>query len=557
MPGTLVSWGGHPVLHDLALRQEASAATKGFSPLYGTPQAESAFSSRTELAVGISVVDLEADLQAAGSGSDVSLAGGHRLTFPTSGSPVRFVDSFRLTQGPAGQDLARGNRLSATLGRIATLGLEAEALSQEGLLTQSWSADLGVTPPSLDLRQGLELTATRSGFEVPERDYFSNWIGAYSLLAPYDGGVEEERLARADFAWSLATRPLAARLSGSYNTHSAEILTSGRTQTSALSLEASLPLTLRSREVTLLSLTPGYRRTVTLTERLGSPGNLALDLRDGLASLAGQAYWFRGVPLAELFSTDVGSQFSQASLSALTAAYTPEVFLNLSRFTSSRWYDLVLPSALELSMNRELAREGVLVGSGSTYRLALQSRALNLFGALGAYPLFPFYRTDEASGSLQLTAAQAEGATDKLSLLAGQYLACDGESARLTLENRFAYTYEGSAVWSDAVGALFTWERHPPGGVRLPLLPAALEARAYWSHQESLSTTVAGGEPAEESGSIHPFNLVLAHQSSLVLPENGHLKGVVSLGLDAEKVAGEGIYWRLGLKLGLEAQIQF
>jgi hypothetical protein len=84
-----------------------------------------------------------------------------------------------------------------------------------------------------------------------------------------------------------------------------------------------------------------------------------------------------------------------------------------------------------------------------------------------------------------------------------------------------------------------------------------VEEQGFWRHEESLSATAAGGEPLEDGGTIHPFNLALAHHSSLVLPEFGYLKGGVSLGLDAEDVVGEGIYWRLGLKLGLEAQIQF
>jgi hypothetical protein len=356
--------------------------------------------------------------------------------------------------------------------------------------------------------------------------------------------------------WSLTARALAARLAASYDTYSAEILPTGRTQTSTLRLEASLPVAVRKREAVLFSLTPGYRREVQLVERLDSPGNLGLDLGEGLTELATQAYWFQGVPVDELFSSSTASQFTQMSLPAQTAVYTPEIFLTLSRFSSSRLYDLVLPSALELSLNRELRREGVLVGSRNNYRLALQSRALNLFGALGAYPLFPFYRTDEASGSLQITATQAAGVTEKLSLLAGQFLACDGENSRLTLENRFTYTYEESGVWSDSVGAVFSWERHPGGGVRVPLLPVETGARGYWSHEESLSATAAGGQPVEDA-SLHPFNFVLAHQSSLVLPDFGFLKGGISLGLDAEDVKGEGIYWRIGLKATLEAQIQF
>ncbi len=302
LPGTLLAIGGHPVLHDLSLRQEASAGTKGFSSLYGIPQQESSLSSRTELSVGLSLLDLDADLQVAASGAEVSLAGGHRLAFPTSGSPVTFADAFSLRQGPAGLDLARSNRLSAVMGGLGSLGLEAEAISQEGLLTQTWSADLNLTPLGLDLRQRLELAETRSGYQVPEQDYFSNWVGAYTLLAPWEGGVEEERLSKADLVWSLMTRTVGVRLAGGYDTYSAEIQPTGRTQTSSLRLEASLPVTVRRREAVLFSLTPGYRRQVQLVERFSAPGDLGLDLSEGLAELAAQTYWFQEAPLDQLFS---------------------------------------------------------------------------------------------------------------------------------------------------------------------------------------------------------------------------------------------------------------
>ncbi len=557
LPGALVSIGGHPLLHDLSLRQEASGATKGFTPLYGDPQSESSFSSRTELSVGISVVDLDANLQVAASGTEASLAGGHRLAFPIPGLPVTFLDAFSLREGAAGLDLARRNRLGMSVAGVGALQVEAGALSQEGLLTQTWGANLALNPWILDLRQSLTLTETRDGYEVPDRDYFSSWIGSYALLAPWEGGVEQERLGSAQAAWSVSGRTLGARLAAGYDTHSSEILASGRTQTSTLRLEASLPLAFRRQDAVLFALTPGYRRQLQLIEHLDSPGDLGLDLSDGLAELAAQSYWFQAVPGDELFSASVADQFTQLSLPATTAVYTPEVFLTMSRFTSSRLYDLFVPATLELSLNRELRREGVLVGSRNNYRLTLQSRALNLFGSLGAYPLFPFYRTDEASGSVQLTATEAKGATERLSLLAGQSLACDGEKSRLTLENNFTYTYDvESRVWSDNIGGLLTWERHPAGGVRVPLLPAATGAKGYWSHEESLSAGASGGE-AGEGFSIHPFNLVLAHTSSVVLPDFGYIKGGLSLGLDAEDVAGEGIYWRIGLKLSLEAQIQF
>jgi len=93
--------------------------------------------------------------------------------------------------------------------------------------------------------------------------------------------------------------------------------------------------------------------------------------------------------------------------------------------------------------------------------------------------------------------------------------------------------------------------------VRLPLLRSEVGAQAYWEHEESLQLSLAGGQPEEGADPLHPFNLVVGHSTSLALPQCGYLKAVLQLGLDAEKVEGEGIYWRTGLKAGLEARLEF
>jgi hypothetical protein len=236
-----------------------------------------------------------------------------------------------------------------------------------------------------------------------------------------------------------------------------------------------------------------------------------------------------------------------------SARYVPEVFLSLSRLPSSRLLDLFLPFRVEASLNKEFRKDGDLFGFTNHYRLALESRALNLFGAYGAYPLFKFYRTDEFSGSLEvLIGTDAQVSMD-------HYLSFDNpERGSLALRNSYRYQRKEKEEenWTDTVGATLGWKRVPPNGVRLPLIPRQVTASAYWQHGESLDLTLAGGEAAEGS-TIHPLNLILSHETSLVLPEHGYLKARLSLGMDQERVPGEGAYWRLGLRAALEAQIQF
>jgi hypothetical protein len=290
---------------------------------------------------------------------------------------------------------------------------------------------------------------------------------------------------------------------------------------------------------------------VEVVESLALPGNLFQDVADGFMALGAQRYWFSGIPGVELYAPRMEDQFLADTATLAAARYTPQVFLSLTRLSSSRLIDLFLPSRVEGSLDKEFLKEGDLYGFTNHYRLELESRSLNLFGAYGAYPLFPFYRTDEFSGSVEVVIGS------DLAVGVEHYLAFDGpEGGTLTVRNNYKYLRQDTANWSDTVGAQLGWKRLPPRGVKLPLIPKAVTANAFWAHGEALDLTLAGGVVAE-GATIHPVNLILSHETSLVLPEHGYLKARVSLGLDQEQVPGEGSYWRLGLRAALEAQLQF
>ena len=238
--------------------------------------------------------------------------------------------------------------------------------------------------------------------------------------------------------------------------------------------------------------------------------------------------------------------------------------MQLSRRFSSRIRDLFLPSFLELRVEKRFVKDEDLTDLYNSYTLTARSTALNLFGDYGAYPIFPFYRTDEFSTALSLIADVDEPAGEPslrgLEMNLDHFISLEGRrEEQLTFRNRLSLRQEREAtgpelLWGDSAKFLYLWNRYPEKGVRVPLLSEKVGEQGYWSHQESLGLEFTG--PGEES-SFHPLNLIVGHESTAVLPDYGEISAEVSAGIDLEKTDGGDRYWRLGLSGGISVQIEF
>ena len=278
------------------------------------------------------------------------------------------------------------------------------------------------------------------------------------------------------------------------------------------------------------------------------------------------------MPYIELYSRQAEELFLDLSADLDEVDYSAEAYLQVSRRFSSRIRDLFLPSFFELSLEKQFLKDADLTDLFNTYTFTVQSTALNLFGELGAYPLFPFYRTDEFSSSLSLSfevdgkSVQSETPLRTLGMNLDHYFSFEGHSNNtLSLENRLNLLYdraievelekyEKRVQWGDTVSLLYDWNRYPEAGVRLPLLPKRLGADGYWSHRESLELVLNG---AGESTSYHPFDLIVGHKSTALLPDFGEISAELSAGFDVERTEAGDRYWRIGLRGGITAQLQF
>ena len=575
LPGELVSWGAYPLIHDLSFRQRAAYASRGFSALYGTPLAAQRYSSVSELELGLSLVDMNVDFTVTGTDNLVTLGGGHGLTVPNIPSPVVFTDSFSLRERDTGKELNRKNTLALKIPPVAQLDLQSQAGSLEEILSQSWGADLRITPMPFSLQNSLSISGAVDEFVLGSGGYFSNWIDGYALLFPYQtlsewngdkwpSAEELERKADLDLDWSLNTLPAGLQTIWRHGFHSYDFVAAGRMLQSSAEMELSVPLRWQDQGVSLFSITPGYRRHLDVVDPETGVGDYSEDFSRSFETIYGQRYLYGQFPFIELYSPDAEQLFLDLSDKLNKADYSAEAYLRLSRRFSSRIRDLFLPSFFEFSVKKEFVKDEDLTDLYNSYSLSAQSTALNLFGDFGAYPVFSFYRSDEFSTSLSLLMDVAEQTGGPflrgLEMSLDHFFSFEGEKdEQLTFENRYRLRQDREEigteiVWGDTVKLLYLWSRYPENGVRLPFLPEAVGGQGYWSHHESLELELNG--PGEDS-SYHPFNLILSHKSTALLPDYGEISAEMSAGIDVEKTSGGVRYWRLGFSGGISVQIEF
>ncbi len=114
-------------------------------------------------------------------------------------------------------------------------------------------------------------------------------------------------------------------------------------------------------------------------------------------------------------------------------------------------------------MSRDLTRQADSVTDGNSVDIGLTYAAINLFGRLGAYPLFPFYRSEEITSSIDLkfqTATTQTGPYWSLYHLLSTTVRVTEEDS-VSLDNQFTVSAQPETAYSDTGTAAFNWRTHP------------------------------------------------------------------------------------------------
>jgi hypothetical protein len=543
-PGAIVKAGGVPVVSDLRVREIASTVTPGFSPLYGRPEEAWSGSSRTEVSMGLPLSHLDAHFVADWTDLSMTLGGGH--TVQTTVGPVTVEDTFDIRAPGPDATFDRESRFRVAPAPGTTLDASAGAEASDERLTQHWTASLAsaATRTRASLVAGLDLATL--DYRHRETGYFDSWALGYRLYVPADASLVERS---SNATGELALEPAPAGISLQITPATRSVPDGdGRDLSATVMARLAVPYALDDRGTIV---TAAYQRSVETTAAEPRVGEFADDWRAAAGQLQDQWYAYAGLPFAEIYAGE--DAFRDATRDLTSAAYRPQVQLELTRRPGSSVLHLFAPVRLAATVGRDLEKEGALYSSRNSYEVAYQSNAVNLFGTLGAYPTFTFYDIDEVANSVTLALLYDGDTLASGDLHVDNLVSLEARSGdKLSVSNRFALTGEKLNQAQNTSEASYTWFVRPESGVRLPLLAQDLTREAYYVHDEAIAVTA--------TSQSHPFTAMARHRSEIRLGDHGYIAATLALGTDFESFRGtEGREWvmRLAAQAGIEGLIRF
>ena len=561
-PGVILSAGSVPLVSNVSVRQDVALYSAGFSSLYGTPASAEDLSSRTHVEGDVLFTKASVDVTLQDSGGAFSAYGSHKLTFPDFSSPLTVTDAFSLTNTGG---FSRENLLTVAPGPFMSLSIDTTANASPdesdttGLLTQTWQAALTANPfTPLSVTSLLTLSQAVTDYSLPQDWYGARWAREADLVLPWQGGSDVQRKESLDVKTGIPAAPIGFSAEASASAYGSLYTTSGFTQESDASLSLSLIAKLGQSGTSDTSLSLSYSRALTLISTPAAGQRFVTETDELARLLSLQGYMLQNLPFVEMF-TDNSAAILPEWDSATQGTYAPSVALTLQRGYGSKLIDLLLPSSVELAMGQELQKSSDLTQTLAFIRPKTTTRAVNLFGSLGAYPIFPDVRTDEYSLSLSGSLDGSPTSVPILSTLSLEALATltGLKEQELTLVNTLkrteSTTVADSVVFSNDTQALYDWKVKPPGGVPLWLVPPAIAATGSFQHEESAEVTVG----YQDTGTYSPLTVVFGHATSLIFEGHGTIKASLNLGMNAENLGATGIAWRFAVRAALEAKLTF
>ncbi|GHU64946.1 hypothetical protein FACS189447_02960 [Spirochaetia bacterium] len=442
LPGTLASVGDKPIITDLSLSAALESGAQG-DPFESGAPGYFGMNGRSQAEVSLLKTRVEGNFAYAlntgnyQDGNDFAWRAGHGLT--RAWGPFSAHESF--SDSP--MDNSMDHELTVSLSNPFRSSFKTETSYEDDRLRRQWVAALGYRFSNLPLDISAEAQAdwiehTRDP-EEGLSNYGTAWLESWEPMVPDWGQDANRRNSRGVFITDLGTLPLGFRLTleGStaftLSTQSTQAVTLGR---------IDLPWTPEFNNQILRFNFRGEREFRRNLSYLGT------DWRDD-AYRYGESIedflplWF-SIPFYSLFNSDLGPALESAN-SGLAAGASLNTSQFNDRFEASLQLpqiytvrSLIIPSGISIRIGRVLEQR--LDTSLDTLNTGAQLRfsSINLFGALGASPIFKIYETDEFSHSIEAALAFPKGEKTSWRTQAGQNLNFYGfAGAELGLDNTF------------------------------------------------------------------------------------------------------------------------
>ncbi len=563
--GPLYSVGGIDVISDLKLRVRSFLETPGFSALYGIPGSYYTYFSSLENEFKLLGSDVGLNLLVSGQGGSVYFTIGHSLRMPGYIIPLSLSDSYSERFGGIG-DFYKSNGIFLNLPGGNEFRSNFKASYSEGILSREWSGGVNFGFGKW-AKSNSEVSFSRSekGYSYSPKDYVTNWVTSFRLVDPtvlsslLDRDVKIKNREMINLS-GLGVFSIGLRGEGIGEVHSFNF--SGNYRDAGNTYQVSLSLPLKIDTATGLTVEPRYERLLSLIDTVGYTGCFLSDVNNLWLGVESNSYFYRAIPFVELYDTSLLTDVERSGGLFEQITYKPSVSLTLSRNYGSYVRDLFLPSSMTLEFNRRIRSEYSIVTQDFTSGVKLKTMAINLFGKLGAYRYFDFYRTDEFDSSLSLELrGNGEGEVDSYTFGIIHYVNLVGNRNEYSLQNNL--TLEGD--WrgeileriKDTLDLSFKWRTDYVPFLFKKLLPDNWADVSFLENEENLRYIYLSRDSGD---TLLPVSLIFEHWTKLRVEKRGFIGINIGTGFSMEDsnsaVLSQSLY-RIFFKVGLRAKITF
>ncbi|MFW5710323.1 MAG: hypothetical protein ACOCZA_00080 [Spirochaetota bacterium] len=551
-PEALIRIGEQPLLHQLNFRQTVYGRQPGYQGgLTPAPAAAVAFTNSLDFKLLSSSIGLHYNGQ--WDAEEYLPAGGYRVSLPLAENRFQLSDEYSEQHNHDSIDILRAAGVSLSSRKQSSLGFNSTLLWENRVMDRTW--DLSAALRERDkLQVTLESGLHSRNAEIDaEEGAFGNRYARFTELF-YPVRTSGPHFRRTEHALGIAFK--GNRLDADFS-HSFSTATSAEQSPFALKAGGSWTARLSSRigknPTRSLRLKHTYSRDSLFEAEYGQQNGFIEDLSSLPGRLLDSPFIWTAVPYYELWSEELLQEFQWKTEGRLNAAYTPSSEISVDRNPGSRLYDLLAPARISFGVERTLQRDLDSVTDAHSLNGLYRATALNLFGRLGRYSVFEWYRTEEISHSLLYSGA-LDAEEQKHEFTLGQFV-----ELNLNQQSR--------------VGVHSTWKQTLGESVR------SVDSRLYWRHSRQFEGAVPFEEKIrikgekrlehseeiefslqDESADVRSLMLTAGHTSTLILGENGSLKGFARAGYRRNESAGtitSSVQHTIAVEIGTELILSY
>ncbi|MDR0554300.1 MAG: hypothetical protein LBG76_05830 [Treponema sp.] len=441
-PEALLSLGGLAIVEAVSLNTALESAVQGDPFTQNSPFSYAAL-TRSTLEFSLLGTRLSFNTAFAFLPNENSWSAGHEIL--RSWGPFTVSESFSLDPS----DVSLNHRLSFLLNAPVRGRLEGNLLYRNQDLEQTWNAGLGIAPASsrpLGISIDADIQWLSEGEDFgPLDNYGDAWVKSWEPLIPDRGTGAKKRDIHGLLKIPLKLSPLG--LEWSADGRSGFIQSSNSTKAETRS-RLDLPFTLG--EIRFL-----FRGERIFTRNLFYQSEDALS--DGFRyyeSLKDSWRLWLSLPFYSLFDPllpdTLGGVLEEADTADITeyGLFSDGISFTLELPQNFGVNSLYFPSHIETRVFRNLLKKLDIPTDVLNINSALRFSSINIFGAFGAVPVFPFYQSEELNHTLEAQVAIPQNDLVSWKAQDEQRMTFYGFSgAELALVNAFTI---GSSLWQES-----------------------------------------------------------------------------------------------------------